>query len=151
MRISSLFGAAGVHALVILGLVVDQQRWRQQEPQQPSYQHAQPEPPDSCKDLSEHFKADDAQVGQLLLAIASDEGRDALVGVSFRQPMSHIMVSDPEVLDVAPVNGHSIVFRGRKQGFSTVSIFPNDNSVPIKLNVSVDDYILKRAEQSPGR
>ena len=69
--------------------------------------------------------------------------------VSFSTPFTKIVISDPDVLGVLPIGGHSIVVKALKTGSADILFFNNEDLVR-SLEVTVD-YNVARSGAVPDR
>jgi hypothetical protein len=64
--------------------------------------------------------------------------------VSFSTPFTKVVISDPDVLGVLPIGGHSIVVKAIKTGNADILFFNNEDLVR-SFEVSVDDSVVRRS------
>jgi hypothetical protein len=69
--------------------------------------------------------------------------------VSFSTPFTKVVISDPDVLGVLPIGGHSIVVKALKTGNADILFFNNEDLVR-SLEVTVD-YNVARSGAVPDR
>jgi hypothetical protein len=69
--------------------------------------------------------------------------------VSFSTPFTKVVISDPDVLGVLPIGGHSIVVKAIKVGNADILFFNNEDLVR-SLEVTVD-YNVARSSAVPDR
>jgi Pilus formation protein N terminal region len=64
--------------------------------------------------------------------------------VTFDQPLANIQISDPAVVDAAPVTDHSLVLKGLKPGYTDIYFFDHYGQLTSSLEVTVSSFIIKR-------